>query len=61
MGQGIATPACLDRPVRVVFPIRVSFSGDTFLIKEFTANLSVGGIFLLTARMFPPRLPRISK
>ena len=37
-----------DRPVRVSVPVRVTFSGNAFLIKEFTANLSVGGIFLQT-------------
>lgn len=54
MGQGIARSAARDRPVRVRFPVRVSFSGNTFLIKEFTANLSVGGIFLPTERMVLP-------
>jgi uncharacterized protein (TIGR02266 family) len=38
----------IPRPVRVVFPVQVAFSGATFKISEFTANLSVGGIFLLT-------------
>jgi uncharacterized protein (TIGR02266 family) len=37
-----------DRPVRVAVPVRVTFSGNTFLIREFTANLSVGGVFLQT-------------
>ena len=40
-----------DRPVRVSVPVRVTFSGSTFLIREFTANLSVGGIFLQTENM----------
>jgi uncharacterized protein (TIGR02266 family) len=43
-----------DRPVRVAVPVRVTFSGSTFLIKEFTANLSVGGIFLQTENMVEP-------
>jgi len=40
-----------SRPVRVLFPVRVSFAGDDFYIKEFSANLSVGGIFLATDRL----------
>ena len=43
-----------DRPVRVSVPVRVTFSGGTFLIREFTANLSVGGIFLQTENMVEP-------
>ena len=43
-----------DRPVRVSVPVRVTFSGSTFLIKEFTANLSVGGIFLKTDNVVEP-------
>ncbi len=44
----------IPRPVRVVFPVRVSFSGAAFEISEFTANLSVGGIFLPTRNEIPP-------
>jgi uncharacterized protein (TIGR02266 family) len=43
-----------DRPVRVTVPVRVTFSGGTFLIREFTANLSVGGVFLQTENMVEP-------
>jgi uncharacterized protein (TIGR02266 family) len=43
-----------DRPVRVSVPVRVTFSGSTFLIKEFTANLSVGGVFLITDHVVEP-------
>jgi hypothetical protein len=45
----------IPRPVRVVFPVQVRFEGEEFSIDEFTANLSVGGLFLPTERMIPPR------
>ena len=45
----------VPRPVRVVFPVQVAFAGSSFSIEEFTANLSVGGIFLPTERMVEPR------
>jgi len=44
----------VPRPVRVVFPVQVAFSGEAFKISEFTANLSVGGIFLLTEHKVDP-------
>lgn len=40
-----------DRPVRVSIPVRAEFAGKSVLIKEFTANLSEAGIFLLTEQM----------
>ncbi len=45
----------IPRPVRVTFPVKVAFEGETFQIEEFTANLSVGGLFLPTDRAVPPR------
>ena len=45
----------IPRPVRVVFPVEVCFAGETFQINEFTANLSVGGIFQPTDRLVPSR------
>ena len=42
------------RPVRVSVPVRVEFRGTRFAIREFTANLSQGGLFLLTEHMVPP-------
>jgi len=42
------------RPVRVVFPVEVAFEAATFKLREFTANLSVGGIFLPTDHAVPP-------
>jgi len=44
-----------SRPVRVEFPLEVSFAGRTFMIREFTLNLSVGGIFLPTDHVVEPR------
>jgi uncharacterized protein (TIGR02266 family) len=44
----------VPRPVRVSVPVRVDFEGDRFTIREFTANLSEGGIFLRTEHMVPP-------
>jgi uncharacterized protein (TIGR02266 family) len=43
-----------ERPVRVRFPAEVEFAGERFKVKEFTANLSVGGIFLPTEYAIPP-------
>lgn len=47
-------PELPDRPVRVSVPVRVEFSGDRFLITEFTANLSEGGLFLPTEHTVEP-------
>jgi uncharacterized protein (TIGR02266 family) len=44
----------IERPVRVRFPADVEFSGERFQVQEFTANLSVGGIFLPTEYAIPP-------
>ena len=49
--QSAATAGRIDsvgnpRPVRVAFPVQVRFEGADFSVDEFTANLSVGGIFL---------------
>ncbi|MFQ5670250.1 MAG: TIGR02266 family protein [Acidobacteriota bacterium] len=41
------------RPVRVSIPVRVSFAGEAFQIRDFTANLSAGGAFLPTERTVP--------
>jgi uncharacterized protein (TIGR02266 family) len=41
----------VDRSVRVTVPVRVDFADDRLLIKEFTANLSVGGLFLPTEHL----------
>ncbi|MDH3224535.1 MAG: PilZ domain-containing protein [Gemmatimonadota bacterium] len=43
-----------ERPVRVRFPAEVEFSGERFKVQEFTANLSIGGIFLPTEYAIPP-------
>jgi uncharacterized protein (TIGR02266 family) len=44
----------VDRPVRVVFPVRVEFATGSFMIREMTANLSVTGAFIST--ISPPAL-----
>ena len=38
----------MDRPVRVVCPVRVEFDGGAFMIREFTTDLSVSGAFIAT-------------
>jgi len=43
----------IPRPVRVSVPVRVDFRSERFRIQEFTANLSEGGIFLLTEHTVP--------
>jgi uncharacterized protein (TIGR02266 family) len=45
----------VPRPVRVAFPVEVEFEGTGFKIDEFTANLSVGGIFLPADKPIPVR------
>ena len=42
------------RPVRVVVPVLVSFASDSYTVRDFTVNLSEGGIFLQTERVCPP-------
>ena len=41
----------VDRPVRVDFPVLVSFSSDTYTAREFTLNLSEGGMFIPTEKI----------
>ena len=43
----------VDRPVRVDFPVLVSFSSDTYTTREFTLNLSEGGMFIPTEKICP--------
>ena len=45
------------RPVRAVVPILVSMTSGTLTVREFTLDLSEGGIFLLTDRMYPVGSP----
>jgi uncharacterized protein (TIGR02266 family) len=45
----------IPRPVRVAFPVEVEFEGTGFKIDEFTANLSMGGIFLPADKPIPVR------
>ena len=41
------------RPLRVKVPVLVSFRSQAFAVKQFTLNLSEGGIFLPTDRSCP--------
>jgi uncharacterized protein (TIGR02266 family) len=43
----------VERPVRVDIPILVAFSSEAFAVREFTLNLSEGGIFIPTDNMCP--------
>jgi uncharacterized protein (TIGR02266 family) len=43
-----------ERTLRVVVPILASFATETFTVREFTLNLSEGGVFLPTEKNCPP-------
>ena len=43
-----------DRPVRAAVPILVSMTSGPLTVREFTLDLSEGGMFLLTDRICPP-------
>ena len=45
--------ATVDRPVRAVVPVLVSFESESFTVRDFTLDLSIGGIFLLTDHVCP--------
>jgi uncharacterized protein (TIGR02266 family) len=52
--EKVETPRGLvERPLRVEFPVLVSFSSDAFTVREFTLNLSEGGIFIPTKHLCP--------
>ena len=55
--MGMIEQGKVPRAIRVVFPVKVDFSGERFEIQEFTENLSVGGLFLPTDRHVEPRTP----
>ncbi len=42
-----------DRPTRVLVPVLVSFESESFTVRDFTLDLSVGGLFLLTDHVCP--------
>ena len=48
-----AQRALTPRPVRVAVPVLVSFSAEAYTIRDFTLNLSEGGIFLPTEKTCP--------
>jgi len=43
-----------ERTIRVVVPILATFAIERFTIREFTLNLSEGGVFLPTEKCCPP-------
>jgi Tfp pilus assembly protein PilZ len=43
----------IERPVRADFPVLVSFSADTFAVREFTLDVSEGGMFVPTDKLCP--------
>jgi uncharacterized protein (TIGR02266 family) len=43
-----------ERTIRVVVPILATFAVESFTIREFTLNLSEGGVFLPTEKCRPP-------
>jgi len=45
--------ATIDRPTRALVPVLVSFDSESFTVQDFTLDLSVGGIFLLTDHVCP--------
>ncbi len=45
--------AAVTRPVRVAIPVLASFCADVFTVRDFTVNLSEGGIFLPTDKLCP--------
>jgi uncharacterized protein (TIGR02266 family) len=52
--MGLPEPSDDERTVRVVVPLLASFATESFTIREFTLNLSEGGIFLPTESSCPP-------
>lgn len=51
MQQAGLKPKLIPRPVRVAVPVLVSFSATAYAIRDFSLNLSEGGIFLPTENM----------
>ena len=45
--------ATVDRPSRVLVPVLVSFESEAFTVRDFTLDLSIGGIFLVTDHVCP--------
>jgi len=45
----------VERQIRVAIAVRAQFAGETFLVREFTANLSIGGLFLCTEQEIATR------
>lgn len=47
------SPPYVVRQVRVNVPVLISFSADTYTVREFSLNLSEGGMFVTTEKMCP--------
>jgi len=45
--------ACVERPLRAAVPVLVTFESESFTVRDFTLDLSVGGMFLITERVCP--------
>jgi len=45
--------ACVDRPLRAAIPVLVTFESESFTVRDFTLDLSVGGMFLITEHSCP--------
>ncbi len=45
--------ATVDRPQRILVPVLVSFESESFTVRDFTLDLSAGGIFLLADHVCP--------
>jgi uncharacterized protein (TIGR02266 family) len=52
--MGLPEPIADERTIRVVVPILATFAIESFTIREFTLNLSEGGVFLPTEKCRPP-------
>jgi hypothetical protein len=44
---------CVDRPLRAAVPVLVTFESESFTVRDFTLDLSVGGMFLITSHACP--------
>lgn len=49
----VVMTACTDRPLRAAVPVLVAFESESFTVRDFSLDLSVGGIFLITENSCP--------
>ena len=52
--MGLPETIADERTIRVVVPLLATFAIESFTIREFTLNLSEGGVFLPTEKCCPP-------